>query len=283
MRRLFREMSLRRPVLAFGLLAFGAVLAAGCGSSNSSSSGSHETKLGNGIVALVGATKVTQTQLDEALKNAKNQYKSSHRPFPSAGSPQYKQLQDQAVNLLTQRAELTEKAKQVGIVITDKQVEARLDQIKKQYFGGSEKRYKAQLKTQGLTDAQVRDDVRGSLVSEALRKKAESNVKVTDAEIASYYDQHHEQYSTPQTRVVRHILVKTKAQADTLYRRLKGGADFAALAKKFSQDPGTKNLGGKLTITRGQTVPPFDKAAFALRTGALSQPVHTTYGWHIIQ
>lgn len=276
-------MSLHRPVFVLGLLATVAALLAGCGNSSSSSGGAPETNLGKGVVALVGATQITQTQLDQALENAKSQYKASGRPFPSAGSPEYKQLQDRAVDLLTQRAELTEKAKQQGLVITDKQVEDRLDQIKKQYFGGSDKRYTAQLKKQGLTDEQVRDDVRGTLVSEALLEKAESNVRVTDAEVESYYDQHHEQYSTPQTRVVRHILVKSKTRADALYRQLKNGADFAALAKKVSQDPGTKSIGGKLTITRGQTVPPFDKAAFALRTGRLSKPVHTTYGWHIIK
>jgi parvulin-like peptidyl-prolyl isomerase len=276
-------MSLRRPVLVLGLLALVAALLAGCGKSSSSSGGSHETKLGKGVVAIFGATQITQAQLDQALENAKNQNKASGQPFPSAGSPEYKQIQDRAVELLAQRAQLDEKAKQQGIVITDKQVEERLDQVKKQYFGGSDARYKAQLKKQGLTDEQVRDDLRGTLVSEALLKKAESNIRVTDAEVEAYYDQHHAQYSTPQTRVVRHILVKSKTRAETLYRQLKNGSDFAALAKKFSQDPGTKSLGGKLTITRGQTVPPFDSAAFALRTGQISKPVHTSYGWHIIK
>ena len=61
---------------------------------------------------------------------------------------------------------------------------------------------------------------------------------------------------------MRHILVKTKAQADELEAQLKDGGDFAALAKQYSQDTGSKENGGKLTISRGQTVAPFDKAAF---------------------
>jgi parvulin-like peptidyl-prolyl isomerase len=64
---------------------------------------------------------------------------------------------------------------------------------------------------------------------------------------------------------------------------LKAGGDFAKLAKKYSKDPGSAAQGGKLTITKGQTVAPFDKVAFSLKTNELSPPVHTTYGWHIIQ
>ena len=63
----------------------------------------------------------------------------------------------------------------------------------------------------------------------------------------------------------------------------RGGEDFAALAKRLSDDPGSKDTGGKLTISRGQTVPEFDAVAFELAKGELSKPVKTTYGYHVIE
>ena len=173
----------------------------------------------------------------------------------------------------------------MGIKVTDQQVEDRLNQIKKQYFKSDPKAYLKQLAQQGLTDAQVRDDLRAQLISEAIFAKVAGKVKVTDKQISDYYAKNKSQYHQPESRDVRHILVKNKALADKLYKQLRAnkGATFAALAKKYSQDPGSKNVGGKLTVSKGQTVPPFDLAAFTLPTKAISTPIKTQYGWHIIQ
>jgi parvulin-like peptidyl-prolyl isomerase len=108
-------------------------------------------------------------------------------------------------------------------------------------------------------------------------------IKVTDKEISDYYEKNKDQYGTPESREIRHILVPTKKQADQLYDQLRGGANFAALAKKFSKDPGSAAQGGKMTIAKGQTVATFDQTAFLLGKNVLSRPVKTQYGYHIIQ
>ena len=74
-----------------------------------------------------------------------------------------------------------------------------------------------------------------------------------------------------------------KALVDRLYARLERGADFAALAREYSDDPGAKTQGGRMLITRGETVQPFDSTAFGLRAGAISRPLKTSYGWHVVQ
>jgi parvulin-like peptidyl-prolyl isomerase len=112
-----------------------------------------------------------------------------------------------------------------------------------------------------------------------------ANVKVTDADVKAYYNSHKSTYATAASRDVRHILVNNKKLADQLYAQIVAAkaSNFASLAKKYSKDPGSAKLGGKLTVTKGQTVAPFDKVAFTLKTNAISKPVHTQYGWHIIQ
>jgi parvulin-like peptidyl-prolyl isomerase len=259
-------------------LALVVVLVAACG-------GGGSTKVPAGAVAVVGKDKVERTEFEGLITQAKRTYKSQKRTFPKAGSAEYQALQTQAVEFLVQRQEFAQRAKDLGIDVSDKQVDDRLAQIKKQYFGSSEKKYLAQLKAQGLTDAEVHDDIRSQLISEAIFNKVTKGVKANDADIKTYYDAHKSQYGQPESRDVRHILVKSKSQAQSIYEHLRGdkGSDFAAYAKKFSQDPGSKNQGGKLTITKGQTVPAFDQAAFTLPTKAISTPIKTQFGYHIIQ
>jgi len=256
------------------LVALGLV-AAGCGGGTKS--------VPADAVAVVGSTTITKTQFNFLLDGAKRTYAARKTPFPKVGTTQYKSLQDQAMQYLVQETELEQKAKDMGVAVTDKDVTKRLAQIKQQYFGGDEKKYQAQLKSQGLTEEQIKQDLHAQILSEKLYNKVTANVKVTDKDIAAYYAQHKSDYSQAASRDVRHILVNNKKLADQLESQLKGGADFAKLAKKYSKDPGSAANGGKLTVSKGQTVAPFDKVAFTLKTNEVSAPVHTQYGWHIIQ
>lgn len=241
--------------------------------------------LGSNDIAVVGSQQVTKAQLDSLFARTKKSYENAKRPFPKPGTSQYNALQSQAVTYLLQHAEYIEKAKEMGIHVSDKQIDDRINQVKKTYYGGSEKRYEAALKQQSTTPDEERAAVKEQLTLESLYNKITSKVHVSDAAIESYYKQNKAIYQQKESRDVRHILVPTKAQADQLYAKLVADHEknFAALAKKYSKDPGSKSNGGKLTITRGQMVPAFDKTAFSLKTGQVSKPVHSSYGWHIIQ
>ena len=119
--------------------------------------------------------------------------------------------------------------------------------------------------------------------------------QVTDAEIQQYYNQHQAQYQVKEQVKVRHILIAApagdakkdtdaKAKAEDLLKQIRGGANFADLAGKNSDDPGSKVQGGELGwLNRGQTVPEFDKAAFTLAPGQTSDVIKTQFGYHILQ
>jgi foldase protein PrsA len=262
--------------IALPLLALAAVLvASGCGGSNES--------IPNGAVAVVDGTPITKGSLDSVIARAKGSYASQKRAFPKAGTAEYQSLQSQAVAFLVQRTEYAKEAEKRKIAVTDKEIQTRIDQIKKQYFAGSQKKFDAGLKAQGYTLEGLRGDVEAQLISEKLYKVVTDGVTVTDAEVTKYYSDHKTQYEVAESRDVRHILVKTKALADKVYAEIKAGGDFAALAKKYSQDPGSKDKGGKLTITKGQTVAAFDTTAFLLPTNEVSKPVKTEIGYHVIQ
>ncbi|MDX8516243.1 peptidylprolyl isomerase [Mesorhizobium captivum] len=109
--------------------------------------------------------------------------------------------------------------------------------------------------------------------------------KVTDADVRARYDQ--EIANTPPVNEIhaRHILVKTKEEAEAIIKQLDGGADFQKLANEHTSDPSGKSSGGDLGwFGPGQMVPEFDKAAFALDVGKYSkEPVQSQFGWHVIK
>src|ERR671911_2311349 len=201
--------------------------------------GGGDDKVPADAVAVVDGEEIAKTDYDALLTQAKKSYKNQKREFPKAGSQEYQTLKNQAVQFLVQRVQFEQEAESLDVEITEKQVDARLEQIQKQYFGGDKKKYEAQLKEQGLSDAQVRNDIRAQIVSEKIFEEVTRKVKVTDRQVADYYAKNKQQYSQPQSREVRHILVKTKPQADRLYKQLQDGADFSALAKQHSEDTGS--------------------------------------------
>jgi len=264
----------RSLALAAAALAAVTLVAAGCGDSD---------EVPADAVAVVDGTSITRSSLDGLLARAKKSYAAQKRAFPKAGTSDYQTLQTQAVAYLVQREEYAREADKLGIDVTDQQIAKKVEEVKKQYFGGSQARFEKGLKDQGYTKATLEEDIRSQLLTEGIYKQVTNDAKVTDADVKNFYEKNRSDYTVPESRSVRHILVKTKADADRIRTELVNGGDFAALAKANSIDPGSKDAGGKLTVSKGQTVAPFDKAAFSLDTDELSQPVKTQFGYHLIQ
>ncbi len=130
--------------------------------------------------------------------------------------------------------------------------------------------------------------------------KVAAQISISQDDLERYYEDHRDEYRVPDRVNVRHILIKTplpgadgkvdqkgaeaaRQKAEDILKQLKSGGNFAALAKKYSQDPGSAANGGSLGwIVKGQTVPEFEKAAFSLAKGETSGVVQSSYGFHII-
>jgi foldase protein PrsA len=278
------EMKTRLPFLLLSALLLVGVLAA-CGGGGSSG------PVPADAIAQVDGTPISKTSFTALLSVACARYKAQGQACPKVGTPTYSSLRDSAVTFLVQQEELTQEAKKLGVTVTQKDIDKQVEQIKKTYYQGDDKKFEDALKKDDITLSELEQyELRPNLLGQKLQAKVTSDVKVSDAAAQKYYNSNKTTYVTPKTREVRHILVNSKSLADTIEAKLKNGASFAALAKKYSKDTGSAAQGGKLCVAHGgtsgacqQTVPPFDKAAFSLKTNELSQPVKSVYGYHIIQ
>lgn len=121
------------------------------------------------------------------------------------------------------------------------------------------------------------------MLEEALLKKT-IDEKVTDEALQARYDKTSGSFPTKEEIRARHILVKTEAEADAIIKELTGGADFAKLAAEKSIGPSKANGGDLNYFSKGQMVPPFEEAAFALAKGEFTRSaVKSPFGWHVIK
>jgi peptidyl-prolyl cis-trans isomerase C len=210
---------------------------------------------------------------------------------------QYKsRMKAQAIEGMILEHLLDEQIKKASITVTDSDVNDKITEILAQQ-GMSMDTFKSMLQAQGMTYEQVKRDIGKTVGYEKLIDSQLPSKEVNDADILAAYEQHKEQYDTPEQVQASHILitpdpnntdanqakVQAKAKAEKLHEQLKGGADFAALAKENSDCP-SKAKGGELGLfEKGQMVKPFEDAAFALKPGDLSDVVETQFGYHIIK
>ncbi|MBD3917583.1 peptidylprolyl isomerase [Paenibacillus sp. PR3] len=165
-----------------------------------------------------------------------------------------------------------------GITISDEDIQRELNIIISSM--GSRENFEQALEQYQMTEK----DLYPNLLNQArLRKLLIAQVKITDSEISSYYNQNKDSFNTPEQVKASHILVDTKAEADAIYTQLKNGADFAQLAQEKSIDTGSGVGGGDLGyFERGMMVTEFEDAAFSLKVGEISSPVQSQFGYHII-
>jgi parvulin-like peptidyl-prolyl isomerase len=166
--------------------------------------------------------------------------------------------------------------------ITDEEIEGVLKSLIRRHLILQQPSVQA-LKEDASIMAQVKEYEKGIIIARFLKEEVGSKLTVTEEEIRDYYNEHRHEYSSPPKVEARHILLRTKEDAETVEKELEKGKDFGELAKKYSIDLPQALEGGTMgTIERGKTLPALEKALFSLSEGETSDIVETTFGFHIL-
>jgi parvulin-like peptidyl-prolyl isomerase len=273
-----RKSSLRAAVLV-GIAVLGAtgvLVAAGCGDDGEN--------LPAGVVARVGDAPITEAQLDKTIEQSRAEATASGQALPKEGEDGYDDIRRQALQSLVQQKVVDFEARDCGkpCQVTKAEITAELARIRESNFENSQEKFDDFLEERKISKADANAIVKSQLQQQALFEHVTRGIRFTDAEARTYYDENAAQFKVPAGRTASHILVETEAEADRIRAEVTP-ENFAELAKENSTDTGSAQQGGSLgPIQKGQLVPEFEKVAFSLDDGQISQPVKTQFGWHII-
>jgi foldase protein PrsA len=192
----------------------------------------------------------------------------------------FKQSGDAALDSLITEKLIAQEVDKKKVKVEEADIEAELKTIKGQF--PDEDQFNNALKQSGYTLETLKNQIR---TEAQVNKIFESQMDLSDTKLKEYFDKNVSRYDAAEQLEVSHILVEKKEDADKLLADLKAGADFAAVAKEKSTDPGSKDNGGSLGfVSRGQGLDQaFEDAAFKLNKGELSQVVQSSFGYHIIK
>ncbi|MBB6730502.1 peptidylprolyl isomerase [Cohnella zeiphila] len=176
---------------------------------------------------------------------------------------------------------ISNEAGKTGGQVTDADVDAYIADIKKKNNFTTDDQFSQALASSGMTLDQFKEQTRPQL---ELRLIFAKKLNPSEDDLKAYFDKNKDNYGTPEQVRASHILLQTKEEAEAVLKQLKQGADFATLAKEKSIDTGSKDNGGDLGFFgKGVMNEQFETAAFALKTGEMSDVVQSPNGYHIIK
>ncbi len=235
------------------------------------------------LVATVNGENITKTEFDSTFDSFKMQYEQQFGADVWNQDTGGRKFIDVAKEKILDveigfRLE-AKKAKEMGLSVSDAEVKKQLDDAKT-YFGTEEK-FNEFLTAQKMTLESFNDSMKKQILSSKLQEKINEKTTVTDQEIEAYFKANQAEFEKASAS---HILLKTLDEAKAVKARIDAGEDFATVAKAVSTDPSVKENGGNMgSFAYGDMVEPFSKAAFAMKSGDVSDPVETEFGFHIIK
>lgn len=243
-------------------------------------------------VAVVNGTALSNERFNDAVARNELQMRRQSQGAPVSDT----QLNDMKANILEGMINeelLYQVAQEQGISASESEVEEQIQQYKGQY---GEEGFASALANAGMNEDQLRSEISRSLtIQKLLEEEVTSGIDVTDEEVREFYEENTQMFEESQSVKASHILIDTReaeteeakeearARAEELLEELEDGADFAELAREHSEGPSAQNGGSLPQFSRGEMVPPFEEAAFALEAGEISDVVETRFGFHIIK
>ena len=192
---------------------------------------------------------------------------------------------------LVNEALLEDRAKELDLITTDQEIEDQIKRLKEQNNVKTDEEFTKSLAASGLTIDRLRDQLRHSqTLQRVVGREVQAKVDLSDDALRLIYEREKETWRVPEKAHLAEILISKGDDPAAAARRakeasdlLKGGAKFETVVKDFS-DGGTKSKGGDLgVVAKGELAADIDKAVFSLPVGAVSDPIQTKFGWHLVK
>jgi peptidyl-prolyl cis-trans isomerase C len=289
------NLSSARAASVWGFVVLALLFVAGCTPASPSS----EMDSGAKKVVTFDGGSVTEGEVMEGVERlASAQTAASGQPAPEIepGSPQFEAAKSQIVPQLISFNLGKAYARENGIQVSEKEVDAEVEQTKEQVGKQAEaagqdlspdEAFQEALNQFGYTEEEFREEVRTGLLLEKVREDAVGGEGPSDEEIEQFYEENKEtRFTLPERRCIRHILFSPdeEEEAEEVKEELDDGGDFEGLARENSQDPGSAENGGDLGCNpEGGFVPEFEEAAFDAEEGEILGPVETEFGYHVVE
>jgi len=239
---------------------------------------------GKEVIAVVNGENILKSDFDSQVNQVKSALEANGQNFSTDdGKKNLKELKQKVLDSMIHDVISLQQAKKENVGLEPNQLEDAISQLEA-YHGGKDA-LDSYLKQQGMDRTSFEKLLRDQLIVSNLEEKLTTDVKVTDDEVKKYFDSNPDMFKLPSPEIkASHILVATLDEANKVLDEIKAGKDFAELAKQYSTDPGSKDNGGDLGyFGKGTMDPDFEKVAFSLKQGEVSEPVKTQFGYHIIK
>jgi len=203
------------------------------------------------------------------------------------------QVRTSVVDMKVEQILLEQTLESKKLTVADEEIMKKIEEIAVQQNLKMED-VPAEIAKFGMTMEDLKGQIRMSVQMDKLIDAEMKDKDVTDEDVKKFYDDNPQYFEKPEQVRAAHVLILTQGKSDEekaaaktkiegILKRAKAGEDFSALAKEFSEDPGSKEKGGEYTFPRGQMVKAFEDSAFGMKDGEISDVVETEYGYHIIK